>query len=195
VAVRLMRGPDTMLVQTPGPRRGRSAGLQAAAGVISGGVFYAALCGFGFMSVLAASELLYNVVKIAGAVYLAAIGLQMLISALRRRPAEAPAAQPSRLVGSPFRQGLLSNVLNPKVAVFYMAALPQFTGHGPDAPVRGVELIGIHYAMGAAWLGLIALGAGRLGEAFRASAAMRWLEGVVGVFLLGVAGRLAVERR
>jgi threonine/homoserine/homoserine lactone efflux protein len=86
-------------------------------------------------------------------------------------------------------------VLNPKVAVFYLAALPQFVGHGPDAPLKGVLLIAIHYAIGGAWLSAIALGAGRAGEAFRTSPAMRWLEGVAGVFLLGVAGRLAVERR
>ncbi len=76
-----------------------------------------------------------------------------------------------------------------------MAALPQFAGHGADAPMKGVLLIAIHYAIGAAWLSAIALGAGRAGSAFRASAAMRWLEGVAGIFLLGVAGRLAVERR
>jgi threonine/homoserine/homoserine lactone efflux protein len=195
LAVTVMPGPDTLLVLSHGARGGRSAGLQAAAGVIAGGVFYAALCGFGFMSVLVASQTLYTVVKIAGAVYLAAIGVQMLISAIRGHKDEAAPAQPSRWVGSPFRQGLLSNVLNPKVAMFYMAALPQFTGHGPDAPMRGVALIGIHYAIGIPWLGMIALGAGRLGEAFRNSAAMRWIEGAVGVFLLGVAGRLAVERR
>ena len=98
-------------------------------------------------------------------------------------------------MGSPFRQGLLTNVLNPKIAVFYMAVLPQFAGHGAGAPLKGVLLIAIHYAMGGIWMAGLALGAGRMGEAFRASAAMRWLEGVAGVFLLGVAGRLAVERR
>ncbi len=85
-------------------------------------------------------------------------------------------------------------MLNPKVAIFYLAALPQFTGHGPDAPLMGVLLIAIHYAMGAAWLCTVALGAGRLGAAFRESALMRWLEGVAGLFLIGVAGRLALER-
>jgi threonine/homoserine/homoserine lactone efflux protein len=193
-AVALSPGPDTLLVASNAARRGPAAGLRTVAGILAGGVFYALLCGFGFMSVLAASPSLYLVVKIAGAVYLALIGAQMLWGALRRRAHEI--RPPARsIVGSPFRQGLLTNVLNPKVAVFYLAALPQFVGHGPDAPLKGVLLIGIHYAIGGAWLSAIALGAGRAGEAFRTSAAMRWLEGVAGVFLLGVAGRLAVERR
>ncbi len=192
LAVTLSPGPDTLLVASNAARRGHGAGLLAVSGVAAGGVVYAALCGFGFMSVLVASKPLYVAVKIAGAAYLAVIGVQMLVGAIKG--ASAPAKE-RPLAGSPFRQGLLTNVLNPKVAVFYMAALPQFVGHGPHAPLKGVLLIGIHYAMGAAWLSAVALGAGRLGEAFRTSAVMRWLEGVAGVFLLGVAGRLAVERR
>ena len=193
-AVALSPGPDTLLVAGNSVRRGRAAGLKTVAGVVAGGVFYAALCGFGFMSVLVASRPLYLAVKIAGAAYLAVIGAQMLWAALR---GPAPGAAETRRVvpGAPFRQGLLTNVLNPKVAVFYLAALPQFVGHGLDAPLKGVLLIAIHYAIGGVWLSAIALGAGRAGEAFRTSAAMRWLEGIAGVFLLGVAGRLAVERR
>ncbi len=193
--VAISPGPDTLLVVGNAVRRGPGAGLMTIAGTMLGGVFYAALFGFGFMSVLVASRPLYLAVKVAGAVYLAIIGAQMLWGALRHRPqAVAPTAS-TRLAGSPFRQGLLTNVLNPKIAVFYMAALPQFAGHGADAPLKGVLLIAIHYAMGAVWLAGMAMAAGRAGEAFRASAAMRWLEGIAGVFLLGVAGRIAVERR
>ncbi len=192
-AVALSPGPDTVLVAGNAVRRGWRAGLQTVAGIAAGGVFYAALCGFGFMSVLVASAPLYLAVKVAGAAYLALIGAQMLWGAVRRSQTVMPEKPP--VAGSPFRQGLLTNVLNPKVAVFYLAALPQFAGHGHDAPMRGVLLIAIHYAIGAAWLSAVAMGAGRAGAAFRSSAAMRWLEGIAGVFLLGVAGRLVVERR
>ena len=193
-AVALSPGPDTLLVAGNAVRRGRTAGLLTAAGVTAGGAVYALLCGFGFMSLLVASAPLYVAVRIAGAAYLALIGGQMLWTALRARSPQATPPSGAR-AGAPFRHGLLTNVLNPKVAVFYMAALPQFTGRGPDAPLMGVLLIAIHYAIGCAWLSAVALGAGRAGAAFRASTAMRWLEGVCGVFLLGVAGRLAVERR
>ena len=193
-AVAVSPGPDTMLVAGNAARRGAGAGLLTVAGTLTGGVFYAALFGFGFMSVLVASKPLYLAAKFAGAAYLAVIGAQMLWRAVRGTAAGQDAAPPAR-DGSPFRQALLTNVLNPKVAVFYMAALPQFAGHGPDAPLKGVLLIAIHYALGAAWLSAVALSVGRIGESFRASAAMRWLEGAAGVFLLGVAGRLATERR
>ena len=194
--VALAPGPDTLLVVGNAARRGRKAGLLTIAGTMTGGAVYAALFGFGFMSLLVASRPLYLAVKIAGAIYLAVIGAQMLWAALRHKVETAPAeTKTGALVGSPFRQGLLTNVLNPKIAVFYMAVLPQFAGHGAGAPLKGVLLIAIHYTMGGIWMSGLALGAGRMGEAFRASAAMRWLEGVAGVFLLGVAGRLAVERR
>lgn len=189
-------GPDTVLVAGNAARRGHGAGLATMAGVVTGGAFYAALFGFGFMSLLVASQPLFMAVKIAGAVYLAVVGAQLLWGAIRKRqPEAAPAAEKDGVTRSPYLQGLLTNVLNPKVAVFYMAALPQFAGQGPDAPLKGVVLIGIHYAMGAIWLAGVALAAGRAGRAFRDSAAMRWIEGAAGVFLLGVAGRLAVERR
>ena len=177
----------------PRHQQGVGAGLQTIAGNAVGGVMYAALFGFGLMSVLAASAPLYLTVKIAGAAYLAFIGAQMLWGAIRRSPTVAVEEPP--VAGSPFRQGLLTNALNPKVAVFYLAALPQFAGHGADAPLKGVLLIAIHYAIGAAWMSMVAAAAGKAGAAFRSSAAMRWLEGIAGVFLLGVAGRLVVERR
>ena len=193
--VALAPGPDTLLVVGNAARRGRKAGLMTIAGTMTGGAVYAALFGFGFMSLLVASRPLYLAVKIAGAIYLAVVGAQMIWAALHPQPASPSPTKAGALVGSPFRQGLLTNVLNPKIAVFYMAVLPQFAGHGAGAPLKGVLLIAIHYAMGGIWMSGLALGAGRMGEAFRTSAAMRWLEGVAGVFLLGVAGRLAVERR
>ena len=192
-AVALSPGPDTLLVAGNAVRGGWRAGLQTIAGNCVGGMIYAALFGFGLMSVLAASAPLYLAVKIAGAAYLALIGAQMLWGAIRRSATVVQEKPP--MAGSPFRQGLLTNALNPKVAVFYLAALPQFAGHGADAPLKGVLLIAIHYAIGAAWMSVVAVAAGRAGAAFRSSAAMRWLEGIAGVFLLGVAGRLVVERR
>jgi threonine/homoserine/homoserine lactone efflux protein len=193
-AVTISPGPDTLLVAGNAMRRGSRAGLLAVAGIVTGGVFYAALCGLGFLSALAALPVLYWIVKISGAVYLAIIGALMLRDAFRRSDA-GPAKAEAALSGAPFRQGLLTNALNPKVALFYLAALPQFTGRGPDAPWIGVMLIAIHYAMGALWLSGIALTAGRAGAALKNSAVVRWLHGVIGTLLIGIAGKLAFDRR
>src|SRR3546814_6254675 len=125
----VLPGPDTMLVAGHGARRGLKAGMTAIGGIQLGGLVYMALCGFGFLSVLNAVPDLFMAVKIAGAIYLAWLGFSLLRGAIRPQP-EAPAM---RIGGSPFVQGFLSTVLNPKVAIFFLAALPQFVGTGPNA--------------------------------------------------------------
>jgi threonine/homoserine/homoserine lactone efflux protein len=167
-------------------------GLRAVAGVVSGGAVYVALFGFGLLRLIAATPVLFMIVKTVGAIYLAFLGFQMLRSALKPKAGDQPqlAAQPQH----PWRQGFLCNVLNPKVALFFLAALPQFVHAGPDAPFIGAVLIAISYAIGALWLSGIAVAASRVGEVFRTSALARWIEGAVGAAFLALAGRLAVER-
>ncbi len=260
LAVTLAPGPDTMLVAGHAAKSGARAGLAATAGIVAGGMWYMALCGFGYLSIVSASPPLYLAVKIAGAAYLLFIGIQMIRGAFRLPPSakgcvspqtrnartaspspagrgdrgegpnlarevvpgplQDPSPHPRPLsqgergvargaglfprrvlshagegrLGAPFRQGLLTNVLNPKVAIFYLAALPQFVGQGPDAPAMGMLLIAIHYVIGALWLSLVALGAARAGEGLKKRGAVRWLEGAIGVFFVGLAGRLAIER-
>src|SRR3546814_4764246 len=111
-------------------------------------------------------------VKIAGAIYLAWLGFSLLRGAIRPQP-EAPAM---RIGGSPFVQGFLSTVLNPKVAIFFLAALPQFVGTGPNAAYQGVLLIAIFYALGFVWCSLLALLATKAGRHVGQSRAMRWLD-------------------
>lgn len=183
--------PDTLLVAGHSARRGPRAGLAAVVGIVAGGLWYMALCGFGFLSVLTASPTLFAAVKIGGALYLAYLGLRMIAGAIKPKPVGAVA--PDSLA-APFRQGLLTNALNPKIALFYLAALPQFVGSGSDAPLRGVLLIAIHYAIGGLWLSLLALGAARMGAAVRKGSLMRWIEGVLGAAFVGLAGRLALVR-
>lgn len=190
VGLVLTPGPDTMLVAGHAARGGVRAGLAAVSGVVLGGLWYMALCGFGFLSVLTVFPTLFTVVKIAGAIYLAWLGLKLLRGAIR--PAPATAAAPA--LGKPFWQGLLTTALNPKVALFFLAILPQFVGTGPDAPLKGALLIAVPYVLGGFWLAGIALVAARAGRAAKASNAMRWIEGVLGAAFIGLAGRLALAR-
>ncbi len=194
LAVTVSPGPDTMLVASHSARSGLRAGLAAVAGIGSGGVFYAALFGFGLLRLLAATPALFIAVKIAGAIYLAYLGAQLLWKAIRKQPAPAESA-PAAQLAHPFRQALLTNVLNPKVAVFYLAALPQFAGTGADAPLIGAMLIGIHFLFGVAWLSGIAIAASHARRITLNSSFVRWLEGAIGAFFLGVAGRLALTER
>lgn len=192
VAIVLSPGPDTILVAGNAARRGLRAGLAAMAGIEVGGLWYMALCGFGFLSVLNAVPGLFAAVRIVGALYLAWLGYKLLRGVLK--PAPADAAGKPVAIGAPFRQGLLTNVLNPKLAMFLLAALPQFVGKGPDAPLMGVLLIGITYAFGFIWLTLVALFAAKAGAKVGQSPAMRWIEGALGVAFLGFAGKLALSR-
>lgn len=187
----LLPGPDTMLVAGHSARRGLKAGMAAIGGIQLGGLFYMALCGFGFLSVLNAVPGLFMAVKIAGAIYLAWLGIGMLRGAIKPGPATQ---EKMRIGGSPFAQGFVSTVLNPKVAIFFLAALPQFVGTGPQAPLQGVLLIAIVYGIGFLWCVALAMLATHAGRRVGQSSAMRWFEGAMGVGFFGLAGRLALAR-
>jgi len=190
IALVLSPGPDTMLVAGQAARRGFAAGMAAAGGIFTGGLLYMVLCGFGFLAVLNLVPGLFLTVKIVGALYLAWLGIQLLRGAVR----PALAAETAMALGTPFRQGFWSTVLNPKVAVFFLAALPQFVGTGPQAPLHGAMLIGIVYGLGLVWCTVLALVAARAGRKVGQSRAMRWFEGVLGAAFIGLAGRLALAR-
>jgi threonine/homoserine/homoserine lactone efflux protein len=192
--VALTPGPDTLLVAAHAARSGFRAGLAALAGIMTAVVaWYGSLIAFGALSILVAVPALFLAVKIAGALYLAWLGAGMIWNAVKGAHAEA-AAKPVDL-GKPYAQGFFTNALNPKVALFYLAALPQFAGTGADAPMIGLMLLAIHAVFGFAWLSFIAFAAARARRLVWKGAVVRWLEGAVGAFFVGVAGRLAFAQR
>ncbi len=194
LAVTLSPGPDTLLVASNSARGGLRAGLATVAGIGAGGIWYAALFGFGLLRVLAATPVLFAIVKIAGALYLAFLGAQMLWKAVRDAPTPQPEVKEAPAqIAAPFRQAFLTNALNPKVAVFYLAALPQFAS-GENAPLIGALLIGIHFLFGVTWLSIIAYAASRARRITWKRTFVRWLEGAIGAFFVGVAGRLALAQ-
>jgi threonine/homoserine/homoserine lactone efflux protein len=191
--VTLTPGPDTLLVASHGARGGFRAGMAAVAGIVTGVVWYGSLIAFGALSILVAVPALFLAVKIAGALYLAWLGAGMIWNAVKNKREEV-SPKPVDLK-TPYAQGFFTNALNPKVALFYLAALPQFAGTGADAPMIGVTLLAIHAVFGFAWLSFIALAASRARSIVWNSAVVRWLEGAVGVFFMSVAGRLALAQR
>jgi threonine/homoserine/homoserine lactone efflux protein len=196
--VTLTPGPDTLLVASHAARSGFRAGMAALAGIMTAVVFwYGSLIAFGVLSVLVAVPALFLAVKIAGALYLAWLGVGMIWNAIvppaSSRQGDAAGKMPA-VLGQPFAQGFFTNALNPKVALFYLAALPQFAS-GPNAPMIGVMLLGIHALFGLVWLSFIAFAAARARAIVWNRTLARWLEGAVGVFFVGVAGRLALAQR
>src|SRR5262245_500221 len=191
--VTLTPGPDTLLVAAHAARSGFRAGMAALMGIMTGVLWYGSLIAFGALSILAAVPTLFLAVKIAGALYLAWLGVGMIWSAVKGKRDSAPTTPID--LGKPYAQGFFTNALNPKVALFYLAALPQFAGTGPNAPMIGVMLLAIHAVMGLEWLSFIAFAASRARSLVWRGAVVRWLEGAVGAFFLGVAGRLAMAQR
>jgi threonine/homoserine/homoserine lactone efflux protein len=142
--------------------------------------------------VLAASQTAYDALRLVGAAYLVWLGAQSLYAAWRGAEPE-PRAGPRRR--SPFRQGLMTNLLNPKIAVFYSTFLPQFIDAGDPALLVSMLLAGIHIALGLAWLSLYAWLLDRAVTAFKGSRVRRALDALTGTVLVGLGLRLAAERR
>src|SRR5688572_7668701 len=117
-------GQDTLYIVGRSLSQGRRAGLLSVLGIASGSVIHTFAAAFGLSAILATSAQAFLIVKLAGAVYLAYLGVRMIIEPAR--PAEAPAHFNRESPWAIYRAGLLTNVLNPKVALFFMAFLPQF---------------------------------------------------------------------
>lgn len=194
----LSPGADTLLVIRNVVARGRSAGVTTALGICSGLFLHATLSALGLSVLIAHSALAYQALKIAGAAYLVWLGLQALSAALRRDYPRAPACDTARWSMSArhsFVEGLLTNLLNPKVAVFYLALLPQFVAIGEPVFIKSMLLAGIHAAMGVAWLVALASLLDRARAVITRPRARRLLEGISGSTLIGLGAKLALSER
>lgn len=187
-------GADTMLVVRSALVRGRRAGLATVVGVGAGLFVHATLSALGLSAVLLRSARAFDAVKLAGACYLVVLGLLSLRSARR---GGSPAALPAGDAGArrAFVEGLLNNVLNPKVAVFYLAFLPQFMSPGDAVLPRALLLAGIHFAEGVTWLALVAWSVARVRRALERPAVRRGLDAVCGLVFIGFGLKLAAARR
>ena len=185
-------GADMALVAKITLERGRRDALLATMGICSGLLVHATASALGLSVILATSAEAFTVVKLVGAAYLVYLGVQALRSSFRR---DTVAAVAPRRATSPFVQGLLSNVLNPKVAVFYLTFMPQFMSPGDNVLVRSLAFAVAHGIMGVAWLTAYAYVLSRISVVLGRSGVRRWLERVTGGVLMALGLRLALERR
>lgn len=185
-------GADMALVAKITLERGRRDALLATTGICSGLLVHATASALGLSVILATSAEAFTFVKLAGAVYLVYLGVQALRSSFRH---ETVAAVTPRRASSAFLQGLLSNVLNPKVAVFYLTFMPQFISPGDNVLVRSLAFAVAHGIMGMAWLTAYAYVLSRISIVLGGSGVRQWLERVTGGLLIALGVRLALERR
>jgi threonine/homoserine/homoserine lactone efflux protein len=191
----LTPGPDMLFVIGTGAARGRRAGVLAALGVGLGCGVHIALAAVGLTALLATSALAFAVVKWAGAAYLVWTGITML----RARPSNVAAA-PIPAGRAVFWQGALTNALNPKVALFFLAFLPQFVDAGAGSQAWAfVALGGLFTVSGTVVNVIVALLAGSLAKAFAGGGAGGrigpWLQRAAGVLFIGLGVRLALAER
>lgn len=189
----VLPGADMALVAKVTLVEGRRAALITTLGITAGLPVHATASALGLSVVLATSAEAFNAVKIAGAVYLVYLGLRTLRDSWRPHPVADVRVARTSSAGGAFTQGLLSNVLNPKVALFYLTFLPQFIAPGENVLAKSLLLAGCHAAMGVAWLVTYAYAIDRVGALVRT--ARRWLERLTGAALIALGVRLAFERR
>jgi RhtB (resistance to homoserine/threonine) family protein len=193
----LAPGPDFAVVLENSLTGGRRRGLAASLGVASSNVVQGTAAAFGLGAVIARSQALFEVIRWAGVVYLAWLGIQALRSAwlARDEPAadgpSTPAPRTPVLTG--WRQGFLSNITNPKVLVFYLSVLPQFLHPGEASVASGVALAYTHATLSLLWLAVLVTVLHGAREWVRRRRVRRSLEGVTGVALLGFGARLAAD--
>ena len=192
-------GPDFAIVVRQSAVSGRLAGTATSLGIGAGIFFWMVATATGLAAVLAASAIAYGVVKVVGAVYLLFLGWKALREAARRggprvAASAADEAGPKVAVWKAFRQGVVCNVLNPKVAVFYVALMPQFVGGGEGV---GVVLLLAAIAAGitVVWYVGVANLVGSLRALLRRPRVKRAIDAVTGAALVGLGVRLAVATR
>ena len=190
VLVIVTPGPDTALTIRNTLLGGRRTGISTALGVATGQAVWAFATALGVAALLAASEPAFFALRIAGAAYLVYLGAVSLLAAIRgsaRKPVR-------RRIDRSFRQGLLSNLGNPKMAAFFPSLLPQFATS--DATFASLLALGLLFsAMTLAWLTAYAFAVARAGDLLRRSAVKRALDAVAGAVLVALGLRVAASAR
>jgi threonine/homoserine/homoserine lactone efflux protein len=191
----VLPGPDMALVLRNGVASGRLAALESALGITAGLVVWAFAAAVGIAALLHASATAFAALKLAGAVYLAWLGLRALRDAWRGATGLPEDTTGRGGAGSPFRQGLLSNLFNPKIAIVFTTLIPQFVEPGGGAALQTIVLTLVFIGMGVAWLTTYALLVARIGSLLRRRTVERVVNAVVGTALTAFGLRLAFERR
>jgi threonine/homoserine/homoserine lactone efflux protein len=194
-------GPDTALTIRNALAGGRRAGVATAAGVATGQAVWTIATSVGIAELIQASEPAFLVMKAAGAAYLILLGLQSLLKVLwsTRHPNPAVGAGADKRSGwmhpgRGLRQGVVSNLANPKMAAFFLSLLPQFaSAEGGAGPVLALGLV--FCVMTFAWLALYSVVVDRARVVLRRARVRRALDGLSGLVLIGFGTRLALQQR
>lgn len=192
-------GADTMLVVRNVLTRGGKAGILSTFGICSGLFIHASLSALGLSIILVKSAAAFQIVKYAGAIYLIFLGSQSIwrifqikedqLSQIEDEKKNEKSASKKKS----FLEGFLTNILNPKVAIFYLAFLPQFISAGDPVFQKSLLLASIHAAEGIIWLCFVSLSLGRIKDIIRRPKSRKIIEGISGSVLIGFGLKLSME--
>jgi threonine/homoserine/homoserine lactone efflux protein len=192
----LTPGQDTFFILGRSLAGGRGAGVAAALGITAGSIGHTLLAALGLSALLATSPYAFMAVKFAGAAYLIYIGVRAFLSRATGLPGEG-ARNGADGWGPAFRQGVITNLLNPKVALFFLALMPQFIEAASSTKVAAFLVLGLTFiALGVVWCMTLAVAAATLRETLlRRPSMASMLDKVAGTMFIGLGLRLATARQ
>lgn len=191
-------GVDTLLVIRNTARGGLRDGVLTSLAICCGLFVHATISALGISLILLQSAWAFGLLKLVGAGYLVWLGIQSLLSARRGTPLPVASVATNRhpvLLWVPLREGFLSNVLNPKTVVFYMAFLPQFIAPGDPALLKSLWLAGVHFVIANVWQISVAVMVGRAGQLLAKRWVARTLDSITGTVLVALGIKLALQQR
>ncbi len=193
VLLNLTHGPDTMYIIGRSLTQGRSSGVASALGISTGSICHTVAAALGLSAILATSAMAFSVIKYLGAAYLFYLGIKMLLSKHQNEASALAKVSPWGV----YRQGVITNVLNPKVALFFLALLPQFVNKDAPAPTLSFLALGMTFVMtGTLWCLVVALSAARFSSRLRANSGIfSTINRLTGGLFIGLSLKLATAER
>jgi RhtB (resistance to homoserine/threonine) family protein len=190
----LTPGPDTAYILGRSIAQGREAGIASALGICVGSIFHSCAAALGLSAILATSAVAFAAIKLLGGAYLIFLGIKILLD--RRRQLTLPSNFRRRTTIAAFRQGVFTNVLNPKVALFFLAFLPQFIDPTSNMKLLAFLALGFTFvSTGTIWCLILASFASALSERLRENETIgQWLNRAAGALFVFLGARLATTK-
>jgi threonine/homoserine/homoserine lactone efflux protein len=194
VLLNLTPGPDTVYILGRSIAQGREAGIASALGICVGSIFHTCAAALGLSAILATSAVAFVAIILLGGAYLVFLGIKMFLD--RREKLSLPSNFSQLTSVAAFQQGVLTNVLNPKVALFFLAFLPQFIDPGSSAKLLAFLLLGLTFVTtGTIWCLILAWFASAFSDRLRANETIgRWLNRAIGALFIFLGARLATAK-
>jgi RhtB (resistance to homoserine/threonine) family protein len=194
VLLNLTPGPDTVYILGRSIAQGREAGVASALGICVGSIFHTCAAALGLSAILATSSVAFVAIKLLGGAYLIFLGIKLLLD--RRRQLSLPSNFRQRTSAAAFRQGVLTNVLNPKVALFFLAFLPQFIDPATNNKILAFVTLGFTFVTtGTIWCLILAWFASSFSDRLRASETVgQWVNRAIGALFIFLGARLAATK-